>query len=258
MHRPRVIPCLLLHQGGLVKTVQFSRPRYIGDPINTVRIFNEKEVDELLILDIDATVDDRPPLFDLLEEIVGEAFMPICYGGGVKSLEQMYRLFRLGIEKISISSAALNDLALIQNAVQEFGKQAVVVTLDLKERRLGKAYCITTHNGKVRVPGDPLEVAKRMEDAGAGELILNFVDRDGTMQGYDLNYIREIARHLHIPVVALGGAGDVQDIRDVIACGASAAAAGSLFVFYGKHRAVLINYPSSEELESLLGEAAKL
>lgn len=256
MHRARVIPSLLLHEGGLVKTVRFSQPRYIGDPINTVRIFNEKEVDELLIFDIDATVHNRPPQTELIEEIVGEAFMPIGYGGGVKSVAQMYQLFRAGVEKISLSSAALENRELVREASREFGRQAVVVTLDLKRRsRFFKGYALTIRNGSQQMVGDPIEVAKEMEELGAGELLLNFVDRDGTMQGYDLNYIREMIASLRIPVIALGGAGARQDLRDVIRdAGASAAAAGSIFVYYGKHRAVLINYPSQEELSALLGE----
>jgi len=254
MHRSRVIPCLLLHRGGLVKTVQFANPRYIGDPINTVRIFNEKEVDELLIFDIDATVAGRPPDFELIEEIVGEAFMPIGYGGGVKTLEHMYRLFRGGVEKVSLSSAALEDPTLVGEAASRFGRQAVIVTLDLKRRsRWRKGYVVTTHNGTRSLPGDPIQIAVQMEQAGAGELLVNFVDRDGTMQGYDLEYIREITGRVDIPVIALGGAGSLEDLRRVVMeAGASAAAAGSLFVYYGKHRAVLINYPSQEKLTQLM------
>jgi len=246
----------LLHEGGLVKTIKFSNPRYIGDPINTVRIFNEKEVDELLIFDIDAAVKNRPPRVGILEEIVGEAFMPIGYGGGVTSLAQMYQLFRAGVEKISLSSAALKNPTLIKEASKEFGSQAVVVTLDLKKKsRFRQGYTLTIRNASQQIPGDPIEVARQMADLGAGELLLNFVDRDGTMQGYDLAYIHDMTEHLQIPVIALGGAGSLQDISDVIKqTGVSAAAVGSLFVYHGKRNAVLINYPSQDELAALLEE----
>jgi len=250
MYRPRVIPVLLLHNKGIVKTIKFSHPRYIGDPINTVRIFNEKEVDELILLDIDASVQRKAPDFDLIEEIVGEAFMPIGYGGGVKTLEQMHRLFRAGIEKVSLSSAAIENPSLVRQASMEFGRQAVVVTLDIK--RLNEKYVVSTYNDTQIIDKDPVDVAQEMEALGAGELILNFVDRDGTMQGYDVQYVRKITHKVKIPVIALGGAGSLLDLRKVVfEGGASAAAAGSLFVYYGRLRAVLINYPSQEELTSL-------
>ena len=251
---PRVIPVLLLHQGGLVKTVRFAQPRYIGDPINTVRIFNEKEVDELLILDIDATREKRPPHFHLIEEIVGEAFMPIGYGGGVKSLEQMYRLFRGGVEKVSLSSAAIENPKLVSEAAKAFGNQAVVVTLDIQKKAgwRGSKYIVVTHNATREVHSDPVALAMQMQEAGAGEILLNFVDRDGTMQGYDIHYVHKISSTLHVPVIALGGAGSLEDIRRVVVeGGAAAAAAGSLFVYYGKHRAVLINYPEQQQLTKL-------
>lgn len=257
MYRARVIPVLLLHEGGVVKTVKFSNPRYIGDPINTVRIFNEKEVDELIILDVDASVQGRGPEIGLIEEIVGEAFMPISYGGGVSTIEQMHQLFRIGVEKVSLSSAVMENPELIRQASREFGKQAVVVTLDLK-KQAHSGYSVTIYNATRFIPGDPLDIARRMQDYGAGEIILNFVDRDGMMQGYDLEYVKEITRRLSIPVIALGGAGRLEDLKNVIQAGASAAAAGSLFVYYGKHRAVLINYPRQSELEELLKETKSL
>jgi len=252
MLRARAIPCLLLHKRHLYKTVKFKNPRYIGDPINAVKIFNEKEVDELMSLDIDASVEKREPDYDLIEEIVGEAFMPVCYGGGVKSIEQMRKLFYIGVEKISISSAAIENPELISKAASEFGSQSVVVTLDIKKTGLRRKYELVIYNGTTKTGFDPVEAAKRMESLGAGELVINNVDRDGTFEGYDEDIILKIVQAVNIPVIALGGAGSLEDIRNVIVrAKASSAAAGSLFVYYGKLRAVLINYPSQTELDTL-------
>jgi cyclase len=249
---PRVIPCLLLHKGGLYKTVEFRNPRYVGDPINAVRILNEKEVDELLLVDIDATVEGREPHYDQVEDIVGEAFMPVAYAGGVKTVDQMSRLFALGVEKVFTSSAALAAPNLISEAASRFGSQSVGVTLDLKRGRANAAPVVVTHNAKKRTNLAPVDAARLMEKHGAGELLLNSVDRDGTMAGYDLDAIKSITEAVGIPVVALGGAGSLDDLhRAVVEGGASAAAAGSLFVFTGVHRAVLITYPSQDELQRL-------
>ncbi|MDA1305598.1 MAG: AglZ/HisF2 family acetamidino modification protein [Nitrospirae bacterium] len=251
MHRARVIPCLLLSKGGLVKTTRFATPRYLGDPINTVRILNEKEVDELIILDIHATTSGLSPNLDLIEDIVSEAFMPLAYGGGVSTLEQMRQLYRAGIEKISLSAAALACRDLVRSAVREFGSQAVVVTLDLKTSFF-RNYAVVTHNARQKHSSAPIQIAQDFEALGVGELLLNFVDLDGTMSGYNHAYVREITSRLEIPVIALGGAGNLEDLRDVVEIGgAAAAAAGSLFVYHGKHRAVLINYPSQRELHTL-------
>lgn len=249
---PRVIPCLLLHKGGLYKTVEFKNPRYVGDPINTVRILNEKEVDELLLVDIDATVDGRQPHYDRVEDIVGEAFMPVAYGGGVTSVDQMHRLFALGVEKVFTSAAALAAPNLISEAASRFGSQSIGVALDLKRGRADAEPIVVTHNGRKKVALQPVDAARQMEKHGAGELLVNSVDRDGTMAGYDLDAIRRIADAVNIPVVALGGAGRLDDLaRAIRDGGVSAAAAGSLFVFTGVHRAVLITYPSQPELERL-------
>jgi cyclase len=254
MHRSRVIPCLLLSEDGLVKTVKFSNPRYIGDPINTVRILNEKEADELLFLDIGATTSGVAPKIDLVQEIVSEAFMPICYGGGVTTIAEMRQLFRAGVEKVSLSAAALSRPNLVREAAIEFGSQAVIVTLDVKLSRAGK-YCVVIHNGQRELPDEPIGAALKMEELGAGELVISSVDRDGTMVGYDVELVRTVSRRLQIPVIALGGASGLEDVRRVIReGGAAAAAAGSLFVYYGKHRAVLINYPSQQELHELFEE----
>ncbi len=251
---PRVIPCLLLHKGGLYKTVQFKNPRYVGDPINTVKIFNEKEVDEIMIVDIDATIEGREPRYEQIEDIVSEAFMPVSYGGGVKSTDQMRRLFSLGVEKVFVSSAAIENPDLISEGAALFGNQAIGVTLDVKKGRWGKKRIVVTHNAKKKANVDLLAMAQKAEQLGAGELTINDVDRDGTMTGYDLDLFRDVSSKVGIPLIALGGARDLEDIKRVIfEGGASAAAAGSLFVFTGVHRAVLITYPSQDELMKLLG-----
>ena len=252
MIQARVIPCLLLHRGGLVKTVKFKNPCYIGDPINAVRIFNEKEVDELILLDIDATVEKREPQYELIEDIVSEAFMPICYGGGVSHLEQVQRLFNLGIEKVAISSSAINRPRIIADGAGKFGKQSLVVPLDIRRKGIARKAVIVTHNGKISTGLNAVDMAERMEEAGAGELIINSVDRDGLMEGYDEKIVKEISSAVNIPVVALGGAGSLKDMKDIVEnSGAAAAAAGSLFVFKGIRKGVLINYPSQEELKGL-------
>lgn len=251
MYRARVIPCLLLQDGGLVKTVKFKRPRYLGDPINAVKIFNEKEVDELVFLDIVAGRQGWEPPFDLLGQVTSECFMPLCYGGGVRSLEHMRRLFSLGIEKVALNTGAVESPELVSQAADRFGAQSVIVSIDVKRRLLGRPAVYTM--GGTRSTGlDPVAWAREMERRGAGELLLTAIDRDGTMSGYDLPLIKQVVAAVRIPVVASGGAGSVRDlVAAVRQGGASAAAAGSLFVYQGPHRAVLINYPSPEELRDL-------
>lgn len=254
MLQARLIPCLLLHKGGLVKTVKFKKPRYVGDPINAVKIFNDKEVDELMVVDIDATIENREPHYDHIEDIVSEAFMPVCYGGGVTTVEQMRRLFHSGVEKVSLSSAAINKPNLVREAAEQFGSQSVIVTLDIKRSFLKRSYQVVTHNSSAKTGKDPVKTAIEMQKLGAGELVINNVDRDGLMKGYDIAYLKQIVEAVDIPVVALGGAGNLDDIRRVIQeAGVSAAAAGSMFVFHGRHRAVLISYPSKEKIKTLLG-----
>ncbi len=250
MLRPRIIPCLLLSHNGLVKTIQFKKRIYVGDPINAINIFNTKEVDELLILDIDATTQATGPNMALIQDIASECFMPLSYGGGVSTIEQMETLYAAGVEKISLSSALFTQPQLLQQASRRFGASSVIATLDVKTnwRRQSLVY---THNGKKATGLSIQETAKRMEAEGAGELCINMILRDGMMQGYDLELIAAITAQLRIPVIACGGAGSLMQCRDVIRAGASAAAAGSLFVFHGKHKAVLIQYPSSEEIDSL-------
>jgi imidazole glycerol-phosphate synthase subunit HisF len=244
----RVIPCLLLRGKGLVKTIRFKDPTYLGDPINIVRIFNDKEVDELTFLDITASVEDRQPPFDLLQDIASECFIPFGYGGGVKSIEEIRRLLKIGIEKIVLNTSAVENRPLIKQAVVEFGSSTIVISIDYRKTLLGKSevYC---RSGKKASGIDPVSFAKEMEQAGAGELILNCIDRDGTMQGYDIETVKKVSSSVSIPVIACGGARNLQDMARVVKeGGASAAAAGSMFVFQGPHRAVLISYPSQIDL----------
>lgn len=254
MLQVRVIPCLLLRGRGLVKTVRFRQPVYVGDPINAVRIFNEKEVDELLLLDIYATRERRGPPLNLLEEISSECFMPLAYGGGIRSLADIKALFALGVEKVAINAQAVENPRLIREAADAFGSQSVMASIDAKRSWLG-ACRVVTHGGINSTLHRPADFAREMERYGAGEILLNSVDRDGTMQGYDLELIRDVSRSVGVPLIACGGAGKLADFAAAVTQGgASAVAAGSMFVFHGKHRAVLINYPSRRELEAAFNE----
>jgi len=252
MLQTRIIPCLLLHKGGLVKTVGFKKPNYIGDPLNAVQIFNKKEVDELIVIDIDATIENRGPDYKLIENIASECFMPLCYGGGVKNIEQMRRLYSLGIEKLSLSSVVLENDELLSQAADIFGRQSVVVTMDVKCTWPRKRYRVVSHRGKKKYSVEVLEFARSVARKGAGELVIHSVDHDGKMTGYDQRLVKMISNEIDIPVIALGGAGSLGDMKEVvIESGACAAAAGSLFVYSGIHNAVLINYPSPEDLSDL-------
>lgn len=243
MYRPRVIPCLLLRGNGLVKTRKFRDPVYVGDPVNAVRIFSEKEADEIVILDIDASREGREPNYELIAEIAGEAFMPVAYGGGVRTLEQMRRLIRSGVEKVVVNSAAVESPSVLSEGAAVFGSQAIVGGVDVKRTLLG-GYRVVTKSGTVEARISLDEHLARLVAAGAGEIFLNSVDRDGTMSGYDLALIRQVSTRVAVPVVACGGAGTLEHLSQAIReGGASGVAAGSLFVFHGKHRAVLINYP---------------
>lgn len=251
MLKTRVIPCLLLKNQGLVKTVKFKNPRYLGDPINIVKIFNDKEVDELLFLDITATLEKRRPPLKLLSEIASECFMPFGYGGGVRDLEDIRQILSVGVEKVAINSQVVEDPSFIRRAADLFGSQSVVVSMDVKKRFLRK-YEIWSHSGTRRVRMDPAAFARQAESMGAGELIVNSIDRDGTMEGYDIDLIRNVAESVSIPVIACGGAGNIADFSKAVQEGkASAVAAGAMFVFHGPHRAVLINVPTPEELKTV-------
>ncbi|MEY2836302.1 MAG: Imidazole glycerol phosphate synthase subunit HisF [Bacteroidota bacterium] len=254
MLRPRVIPCLLVHDKGLVKTVQFKDPKYVGDPINAVRIFNEKESDELMVIDIDATRDNREPDYKMIENLAAECRMPLCYGGGVKTVEQAHRIFSLGVEKIAISAAAIQTPELVTAMAERVGSQSVVVVLDVKKKMLG-GYELYTHNGKKSTGKNPVEFAIKMQELGAGEIVVNSIDQDGMMKGYDLNIIDKIRQSISLPMTVLGGAGSLQDIGKLInQYGIIGAAAGSLFVFKGIYKAVLINYPNWEEKDRLIND----
>jgi cyclase len=250
MLAPRVIPVLQIDHRRLVKTVRFGDARYVGDPINAVRIFNRKEVDELILLDLTATTEAREPQFDFIQEIVSEAFMPVCYGGGVRSVAQMERLFKLGVEKVSLGSEAATEPRLVKDAAKNFGSQSVVVCIDHKSRLFGGPK-VVTQRGRRDYAQAPADFARSMEDCGAGEILLQSVDRDGTMKGYDLPLLAEVTARVRTPVVACGGAGSLDDFAAAIRAGAAGVAAGSFFVFQGKLRAVLISYPSREDLARL-------
>lgn len=254
MLRPRVIPCLLVHDKGLAKTVQFKDPKYVGDPINAVRIFNEKESDELMVIDIDATRDNKEPDYKMIEHLAAECRMPLCYGGGVKTAEQAQRIFSLGVEKIAISSAAIHTPELVSEMADRVGSQSVVVVVDVKKKLLG-GYEMYTHNGKKSTGKNPFEFVAKMEALGAGEIVVNSIDQDGVMKGYDLALIEKIRQSISLPLTVLGGAGSLQDIGNLInKYGIIGAAAGSLFVFKGVYKAVLINYPNWNEKDKLINE----
>lgn len=253
MLRPRIIPCLLVQNKGLVKTINFSRPKYVGDPINAVKIFNEKEVDELVVLDIDATAKNLEPDYLLIRNLASECRMPFCYGGGVKTVEQVKRIIKLGVEKVAISSAALEDPCLVSRIAEAVGSQSVVVVLDVKKNPKNGKYELWVHNGKENTGKDPIQFARELENLGAGEIIISSIDNDGVMKGYDLTLVDQVRRSITLPLTILGGAGSLKDIESIIGrYGIIGAAAGSLFVFKGIYRAVLINYPSRSEKDALL------
>lgn len=251
MLRPRIIPSLLIKDNGLVKTVNFKNPKYVGDPINAVKIFNEKAVDELAVFDIDATAKKQEPNYSLIERLATQSRMPLCYGGGVKTVEQAQRIFGLGIEKIALSSAVIERPELIRDISSRVGNQSVIVVLDIKKKLLG-GYEIYTHNGTKSQGLDPIKFVQQAQELGAGEIILNSIDKDGVMKGYDISLISRLREHIHVPMTVLGGAGSLADIKQIIdKFGVIGVAAGSLFVFKGVYKAVLINYPAKEEKSNL-------
>lgn len=252
MLAPRIIPCLLVHNKGLVKTVKFKEGKYVGDPINAVKIFNEKESDELMVLDIDATVENREPDYKMIENLATECRMPLCYGGGIKTVEQATRIFNLGVEKVALSSAAIENPELIANIAKEVGNQSVVVVIDVKKRMFG-GYDIYTYNGIKKTKVDLEKFIIDLQSSGVGEIVINSIDNDGVMKGYDLNLIEKIKPLIKVPITVLGGAGSLNDIEELIQkFGIIGCSAGSLFVFKGKYKAVLINYPKNEEKDKLI------
>lgn len=239
----RVIPALLLRDGGLYKGVQFKSHRYVGDPLVALKIFNEKEVDEICVLDITATAKGAGPDFELIEDLASQCFMPLAYGGGVYSVEQMSKLYYLGVEKVVLGSSVHDAPDLVDNAAKRFGSQSVVAVLEVGKSVFGSK-TVFTRSGRKNTKRKVLDVARELEQRGAGELLVNCVYKDGTMSGYDLDLLRTIVDEINVPVIALGGAGDVTHFVDAIeVAGVSAVAAGSMFVFQGPHRAVLINMP---------------
>lgn len=248
MKRVRVIPALLIQKGGLVKSVRFKDHKYVGDPINAVKIFNEKEVDELVVLDISATAEKRPPNIKQVKEIAGEAFMPLGYGGGITRLDEIRELIAAGVEKVILNTSAYTNPALVSEGAKYVGSQSVVVSIDVKKNLFGK-YKVYIQNASRKTDADPVPYARQMEQAGAGEILLNSVDRDGTFSGYDTDLIQMVSESVNIPVVAIGGAATVDDLASAVKSGASAVSAGSMFVFQRPHRAVLISYPSQADLK---------
>lgn len=253
MLRHRVIPTLLLKNNGLVKTTRFKNPVYIGDPINAVKIFNEKEVDELILLDITATTEKKEPNYKKVEEIVSEAFMPIGYGGGINNIKQVERLIKLGIEKVIINSAVYNNYNLIKEAAEKFGSQSIVLAIDVKKDLWGK-YNLYSNSGNVKQKISIEDHIIKAIEHGCGEVYFNNIDRDGTMKGYDIELIKKYFKLANVPFIASGGAGNIYHFVEAIKAGADAVSAGAMFVFQGVYRAVLISYPSYDQLKKLLNE----
>jgi len=250
---PRLIPCLLLHEKGLVKTLKFGDPKYVGDPINAVRIFNEKQVDELVVLDIDATVEDKEPDYKLIAKLAAECRMPLCYGGGVKTVESAKRILSLGVEKVALSSILFENPQIAVQLADEVGSQSVVAVLDVKKKRFGSQYDIYTHNGTKNTGYNLSSFFAQFDQDYFGEIVINSIDRDGGMSGYDLSLATKAKQLVQKPLTILGGVGSMADIQTLInKYPIIGAAAGSYFVFKGKYRAVLISYPSQEEKKALM------
>lgn len=252
MLRPRIIASLLIQDNGLVKTTKFKESRYLGDPMNAVRIFNEKEVDELAVFDISATVNGKGPNFKMIENFAEECRMPLCYGGGITKVEEAQRIFSLGVEKIALSAAAFKNPELITELSNKVGAQSVVVVLDVKKKFLG-GYDVYTHNGTKSIGKNPFELIQKFQELGAGEIVINNIDEDGMMKGYDLSLVEKARKSTTLPMTVLGGAGSLEDIGKLIEkFGIIGAAAGSRFVYKGKLKGVLINYPNNEEKRELI------
>lgn len=256
MLRPRLIPCLLIQNKGLVKTRRFGEPKYVGDPINAVRIFNEKVVDELMVIDIDASAKGHEPDYRVIANLANECRMPLCYGGGVRTVEQIERIVGLGVEKVALSSAAVERPALIEEAARRVGCQSVVVVIDIRKGGLWRRPEIVTHNAARKTGLDPIAFVHEATIRGAGEIVINDVDQDGMMEGYDLDLVERLRRETSLPITVLGGAGTLDHVAELWRShGIIGAAAGSLFVFKGRYRAVLINYPNADEKAALLERA---
>ncbi len=251
MLRARVIPILLFKNNGLYKGVRFKNHRYVGDPINAVRIFNEKEVDELILLDITASCENRKPDFEFIAEVASECFMPLVYGGGINSFEDVQVLFSLGVEKIALNSAGLSTPTLITDIAEVFGSQSVIVAIDVKRNYFGR-YEVYSHSGTRKTEWSPIEWAKKAQSLGAGELLITAIDQEGTMRGYDIALAQSISKEVSIPIILAGGAANLNDFKKAVDVGVSAVAAGAMFIFYGEHKAVLIQYPSHDKIKEVL------
>ena len=259
MLHPRIIPNLLIHNKGLVKTVNFKSPKYVGDPLNAVKIFNEKSVDELIITDIDASVKKLEPNYSLIEKLAIESRMPLCYGGGINNVYQAKKIFSLGVEKVAISSAAIENPTIISQLAESVGSQSVVVVLDVKKKFFSGNYEIYVHNGTKKTGLNPLKFINKIKKMGVGEIVINSIDYDGTMKGYDFQIIDQVRKITTLPMTVLGGAGSLSDIGELIKkYSIIGAGAGSIFVFKGKYRAVLINYPNDKEKMELIKKYMKI
>lgn len=261
MLRPRIIPCLLIHKGGLVKTRQFKSPQYIGDPINVVKIFNDKGADELVVFDIDASVNKVQPDYALIAKLAAECRMPLCYGGGVTSPDQASRIIDLGVEKVSVSSAVAEDPSLLTRMAEAIGSQSVVAVLDIDQKPglVNNCYELRTQNARIGHKLNPITFAQQLQEAGAGEIVINSINRDGEMKGYDIDLARLMRASLKIPLTVLGGAGSIEHFNELLsACGVIGCAAGSLFVFKGRYRAVLINYPTAPQKDEICHAATAI
>jgi cyclase len=249
MKRVRVIPVLLLDGAGLVKGERFKNHTYVGDPINTLKLFNDKEVDEIVVLDISATNKKRTPNYELISEIASEVFMPLAYGGGITNIDQIKKILSLGVEKIVLNSSAHSSPGLIREAAQNFGSQSVIVSVDVKKNFFGK-YEVWTHSGKINTGQDPIIFAKKAEELGAGEIYFQNIEKEGANSGYDLLFLHKLAESVKIPVIAGAGAASSEDfLKAIREGGASAVSAGRMFIFVGPHKAVLVNYPSQDDLK---------
>ena len=248
MLRPRIIPALLIHDNGLNKTVKFKPSKYVGDPLNAVKIFNELHCDEIVILDIDASIKSKEPNYDLIKKIAAECRMPLCYGGGIKNAYQAEKILSLGVEKVSLSSILYDDPELVNTLAKSVGNQSIVACIDVKKSRFLNKYECYTHNGKIKQKIDLLKFINDIQMRGIGEIVINSIDNDGVMNGYDLNLFKKVSKNSKVPVTMLGGAGNLEDIQKLVNVNPIVgAAAGSIFVFKGKYKAVLINYPNESE-----------
>ena len=251
MLRKRVIPCLFLKNSGLVKGKEYRNHKYVGDPINTIKIFNAKEVDEIIVLDIAATKEKKGPNFSLIEEFSSECFMPLCYGGGIRTIQQARTLFSLGVEKVCLQSSVYSDLKLIKEIANEYGSQSVVVSIDIKKNWLKKESLYNASSGQI-LRKSYMDLIKECIEAGAGEIIIGSVNHEGNMRGMNLNLISKVSNFSTVPVIASCGVGEMNDIKLASEAGANAVAVGSFFIYHGPHRAVLITFPTNEELNKLL------